>query len=144
MAGRFVYPVTLADDGEGGLVATVPDLPEVVTGGADRSKALVEAADALEEGLAGRIVDREPIPAPSPARGRPVVAPGALIAAKAALYLATREADISNVALARRLGCQESEVRRMLDPRHATKIPRIETALAALGKRLIVEVHDAA
>jgi antitoxin HicB len=39
------------------------------------------------------------------------------MAAKAALYLAMREAGISNVQLARKLGCDEKEVRRMLDPR---------------------------
>jgi hypothetical protein len=37
-------------------------------------------------------------------------------------------------------GRAEGEVRRMLDPRHATKIGRLEEALATLGKRLVVEV----
>jgi antitoxin HicB len=47
------------------------------------------------------------------------------MAAKAALYLAMREAGITNAQLARKLGCGEKEVRRMLDPRHPTKLPRI-------------------
>ena len=72
------------------------------------------------------------------------MAPGAVIAAKAALYAARREAGITNVALAKRIGCQETEVRRLLNPRYGSGIGRIEKALAALGKRLFVESRDAA
>jgi hypothetical protein len=32
----------------------------------------------------------------------------------------------------------------MLDPQHATKAEKIQGALAALGKRMTVEVRDAA
>jgi hypothetical protein len=32
----------------------------------------------------------------------------------------------------------------MLDPRHATKLPRINEALDVLGKRLIVSLDEAA
>jgi antitoxin HicB len=66
------------------------------------------------------------------------------MAAKAALYLAMREARITNVQLARKLGCDEKEVRRMLDPRHPTKLPRIQEALDTFGKRLVVSVEEAA
>jgi antitoxin HicB len=66
------------------------------------------------------------------------------MAAKVALYTAMREAGTSNVALAARLGCVESEVRRMLDPKHPTKIGRLEQALAALGRRVIVSIEIAA
>jgi antitoxin HicB len=66
------------------------------------------------------------------------------MAAKAALYLAMGEAGMTNVQLARKLGCDEKEVRRMLDPRHPTKLPRIEEALDVFGKRLVVSVEAAA
>ena len=66
------------------------------------------------------------------------------MAAKAALYLAMQEAGMSNVQLARKLGCDEREVRRMLDPRHPTKLPRIKEALEVFGKRLVVSVEEAA
>lgn len=62
----------------------------------------------------------------------------ALMAAKAALYMAMQEAGITKVQLAGRMGCDEKEIRRLLDPRHHSKIGRIEAALEALGKRLIV------
>lgn len=137
---RIAYPVELVPDA-GGVLVRFPDLPEALTDGSTRAEALSEAADCLEEALAGRIARRESIPTPSRPRGRPLVTPGALIAAKAALYQAMRAASLSNVALALLLGIAESEVRRMLDPRHGTKIGRLEEALAALGQRLIVSVE---
>jgi antitoxin HicB len=66
------------------------------------------------------------------------------MAAKAALYLAMGEAGMTNVQLARKLGCDEKEVRRMLDPRHPTKLPRIKEALEVFGKSLVVSVEEAA
>ena len=59
-------------------------------------------------------------------------------------FIAKREARIKNTELARRLGCDEKEVRRMLDPRHPTKLPRIQAALEALGKRLVVSMEEEA
>ena len=40
--------------------------------------------------------------------------------------------------LARRLQCDEKELRRLLDPRYPSKLPRIEAALTALGQKLVV------
>jgi antitoxin HicB len=55
-----------------------------------------------------------------------------------------REAKVKNTELARRLHCDEKEVRRMLDPRHPTKLPRVQQALEALGKHLIVSLEEKA
>ena len=66
------------------------------------------------------------------------------MAAKASLYLTMREQGVSRSELARRLAIDEKEVRRMLDPLHATKLPRIEQALAALGCRLVVSLESVA
>ena len=54
------------------------------------------------------------------------------------------DAGITKAQLARQLGCDEKEVRRMLDPKHPTKLPRIKEALEAFGKRLVVSVDEAA
>jgi antitoxin HicB len=67
-----------------------------------------------------------------------------LMATKAALYLAMREAKMSNVKLAKQLGCDEKDVRRMLDPRHSSRITALQRALAVLGKKIVVAVGDAA
>lgn len=144
MTGQFTYPVEMSADEDGRSLVLFPDFPEAATDGADWTEAMGEAADCLEAAIAGRIVDRSDIPPPSPARGRPTVSVGAVIAAKAALYLAMRASGTTNVALARRLACDEAEVRRLLSPRHTSKIGRLEEALRALGKQLEVTVRDAA
>jgi antitoxin HicB len=142
----FVYPARF-DKGHkpGVLVIGFRDVPEAITQGNAERDALWQAADCLEEAIAGRIADGREIPKASrAARGERLIPVAAPMAAKAALYLAMREAGMTNLELARRLGCDEKEARRMLDPRHPTKLPRIEEALELFGKRLVVSVEDAA
>jgi antitoxin HicB len=104
-----------------------------------------EAMDALGSDLSIRLSRREEVPAPSAAkRGQRLVPVPLWLAPKLALYLAMRDQQVNNSELARRLGIHERVVRRMLDPRHATKAARIQAALAALGKQMTVEVRDAA
>jgi antitoxin HicB len=143
---NFSYPATLIrEKGTSGFTVRFRDLPEAITSGADRREALEQAADCLEEAIANRIAMRLEIPAPSAARpSQPLVPVPAPMAAKLALYLAMKQAGVSNTALARRLGCDEKEVRRMLDPRHPTKLPRVQAALRLLGKRLIVGMEEQA
>lgn len=60
------------------------------------------------------------------------------------LYLAVREQGLRDVELAKRLGVSETVVRRMLDPKHDTKPAKLQAALNALGKRIVVGFEDAA
>lgn len=62
---RLRYPAKLEPDASGEIVVSFRDIPECLTSGADQAEALVEAQDALEEAVAGRIDDTEPIPTPS-------------------------------------------------------------------------------
>ena len=79
------------------------------------------------------------LPAPSKARkGEHAVSPPAETMAKAALYVAMKDAGISKVQLAKRLGIDEKEVRRLLDPHYGSKLPRIAEAIEALGQRLVI------
>lgn len=137
---HFVYPASLIpDEYDGGFVVTFVDLPEAITQGGDTADALREGADCLEEAIAGRIRRHDCIPEPSPVgRSSYAIPLSAQMAAKAALYLALSQAGITQVELAARLQCDEKEVRRLLDPRHASKLPRLESALAVLGQRLVV------
>ena len=50
-------------------------------------------------------------------------------------------AGLSNVALAARLGCHEGEVRRLLDPRHASGLDRLADAIRAAGGDLELRLH---
>jgi len=142
---NFVYPVTLTPDADGGFVVTFRDWPEAITQGETRDQALEEAADCLEEAVAARVDDRAEIPSPSaPLADEASVAVPIATALKAALYLAVREAGIGTSELARRLGVNEKEARRLLDPRHGSKAAALERALLAVGRRLAVEVRAAA
>ena len=126
------------------MTAVFPDLPECLTSGADEAEALTEAADALEEAIAGRIDDRDPIPEPSPCgAGEHLVAVPAETAAKAALAVALRDSGLSRTGQAERLGTDETAVRKMLDPRHRGSVNRIHRALRVLDYDLVVEAHAA-
>ena len=142
----FVYPARFEPgDKPGVLVITFRDFPEAITQGKGEKDALWQAADCLEEAIAGRIAGGRAIPKASrAARGERLIPVPAPMAAKAALYLAMAEAGMTNVQLAQKLGCDEKEVRRMLDPRHPTKLPRIKEALDVFGKSLVVSVKEAA
>ncbi len=127
-----------------GFVVTCRDVPEVTTQGDSMEEAMAMAADALAVALSGRKGPGE-WPRPSlPEPGEVVVALPPLLAAKVALWASMNEAGVSNSELARRLGVTEGVVRRLLNFRHRSQIGQLEAALAALGKRLVVDVHDAA
>src|SRR5215467_15940857 len=140
---QFVYPATLTPDvQDGGFVVTFVDIPEAITQGDNVPEALHQAADCLEEAIAGRIRRRDAIPEPSPVQaGHYAVAVPAQTAAKAALYMALCQRQLTQVELAARLQCDEKEVRRLLDPRHASQLSRLEAALALLGQQIVIGVH---
>ena len=141
---RFEYAVILTPADEGGFVVTCRDLPQLVTQGEDVADALSEASDAMDEVFAAYMQGKLAFPAPTKARrGEYRVAPPAETMAKAALYVAMKEAHVTNVQLAKQLGVDEKEVRRLLDPHYASKLPRIAQAVAALGKRLVIGLEPA-
>jgi antitoxin HicB len=141
---RYAYPFTLTADEDGRRVVAFPDIKGASTDGADETEAIANASDCLLAALIGYIDSREPIPRPSPARGRSTVTLPPLVAAKLGLYSAMLEQDLSNADLADRMGKSAADVRRLLDLDHRSDIGQIEAALAALGKRLEITVRDAA
>ena len=136
---NFAYPVTLTPDEDGGFVVTFPDLPEAITQGEDVADALEQAADCLEEAIAICMRLNENIPEPSPCNKNDyIVYLPAQTAIKAMLYKAMRSSEKSRTDVAKILDCDEKEVRRLLNPRHSSRLPRIESALQALGYRLVI------
>lgn len=140
----YAYPCVLESDEDGSLVATFPDVPEAITGGAHRSQTLSLAEDALATALAGYVHQKREIPEPGqPRPGQPVVPVPTVVAAKLALYSAMRAQRITKVELARRLGISESAVRKLANPDHRSHIGQVHKALRALGQSLRIEVTAA-
>lgn len=139
---QFTYPVKLARDRkDGGYVVTCRDISEAITQGNSVEEALAEAEGALQAAIEARIEDGLEIPPPARAkRGERMVSVPITSALKAAVYLAMREQGVSKSELARRMQVHEKEARRMLDPHHQTKVPTLERALAALGRRAEVAI----
>ena len=70
MKKYFAYPANVEPNEAGFYEAgfylvTFPDFPEAATDGRSREEALVDAEDALEEAIAGRMKRQECIPDPS-------------------------------------------------------------------------------
>ena len=140
---RYAYPAHLAEAPDG-VTVTFPDVAGAISEGATKAEALRHGADALVSMLAELCHQGLALPAPSAARGRPVVHVTAMEAAKLALNEAMRERSLSNVALAALLQSDEKAVRRLRDVLHSSRMQEVERALNALGKRITVEVRDAA
>ena len=142
----FVYRARF-EPGEkrGVIVVSFPDVPEAITEGKGEADAMTKAQEAL--GLALLTYPERGLPLPKPkARGGDLVpiAVEAAVAAKLAFLDAFREAGISKSEFGRKIGKDEKEVRRLLDPKRATKLSTLTEALGVLGQRLIVSVEAAA
>jgi antitoxin HicB len=139
----YTYPARLEPDEEQRFVVHFPDLPEALTDGADIPEALTEASDCLSEALASRIVDGEEIPVPSPlGSNMHLVSPDPTIALKVALYEALRSRRMSTSELGRRLGMDERQAARLIDPKARTPLAKLEAALSALGYTIGIEVRE--
>lgn len=131
---------------DGGFVVTFPDLKWGVTQGDNEEEAMDMAADAVEMIVRHCIEHGEQLPYPSKLRGKKLRAVHlpALQTAKAELYMAFKESGMRKAELARRLGIPAPMVDRLFDFGYRTRLDQIEAAFAALGKRLAVEIRDAA
>lgn len=132
-------------DRRGVVVVSFPDVPEAITQGDDMADARAQAEEAL--GLALLSYPQRGLPLPkakTKTKGLIMIAVAPEVAAKLAVLEAFAEAAISKSDLARRMDKDEKEIRRILDPRHATKLPAMVEALRALGKRLVIGVEEAA
>jgi antitoxin HicB len=139
----YQYPADFTPAKEGGFVITFPDVPEAITQGETIQDCIDQASDALEEAIVGRINIGDDIPIPSRIRaGQYLIPVPAQTAFKAALYEEIKRQGFSKVELAVSLGVDEKEVRRLLDPHHPSKLPRIAEILERVGKHIVVGVKD--
>ena len=141
----FVYHARFEPGEDHGIVVSFADVPEAITQGDDEADAYAQAEEAL--GLALLTYPARGLPLPrSKARGADLV-PVAVepeVAAKLAVIEAVRTAGITKSEFARRIGKDEKEARRILDPRHPTKLPTLTAALRELGQRLVIGVEPVA
>jgi antitoxin HicB len=140
----YTYPAIFEPGDESGIVVTFPDVPGAITQGDDEADARGMAAEALGLMLVEYLASGKPLPTPSkPAKEQIMIGAEPDLATKVAVLEAFRDAGISKSELARRLGKDEREVRRILDPDHATKMPVLVKALAALGRRFVIGTEAA-
>ena len=140
----LTYALELIPDDNETLRVESPDFPELNSFGDDDSDALTHGRNALIAAIAGRILHKEDVPAPSAAPRLQRVALPALVAAKVGLYRAMRADRVTGLDLAKRLGRDPKHVHRLLDVLRASRMDHMEEALAALGKTVSIEVRDAA
>ena len=135
------YPIVLAENDDPAVIATAPDFPECAAFGRDRDEALAHAVRALEDAIEARIHSGRPIPPPS--RGRRRVVLPTLTAIKVILHQEMNTRGVSKAELARRLGWHSTQIGRVLDPRHRSRLDRMDAALGAIGLCLQVSVKNA-
>jgi antitoxin HicB len=132
-------------DEDHGVIVSFPDVPEAITEGDDEADANAQAEEAL--GLALLTDPARDLPLPrARTRGGGLVriAVEPEVVAKLAVIEAVRMAGITKSEFARRIRKDEKEARRILDPRHPTKLPTLTAALRRLGQRLVIAVEPAA
>jgi antitoxin HicB len=141
----YTYRAAFEPGDEGSVVVTFPDVPEAITQGADERDARIQATDALATALLTYLAAGRSLPkARARGDGLKAVTVAAADAAKLAVIEAFQSSGLSKSELARRLRKDEREIRRILDPMHATKLPALSAALDAFGQRLVVGVEKAA
>lgn len=139
----FNYPVELTPDDNDTVLVRFCDVPGAVTFGETEAEALAYAVDALETILNSYIARRQDIPFPSPAEGRPTVAPTLLGSLKVILYLAMRARGWRKADLARALAIDPRMADRLLDLRHRSTVAQLDQALRACGQRYEVTMREA-
>ena len=142
----FVYHARFEPGEDHGIVVSFPDVPEAITEGDDEADAYAQAEEALGLALLTYPARGLPLPRAKAHRGEGLVpvAVEAEVAAKLAVIEAVRASGISKSEFARRIGKDEKEARRILDPKHPTKLTTLTAALRELGQRLVIGVESVA
>jgi len=139
------YPAILTADDNGTVVVEIPDVPGVISAGANETDALALGQDALLTILACYIKDGLAIPPSStPAPGQKTVDVPTMAAVKLAIANAMRTQGVSQKRLASLLNTDPKAVRRLLDLWHNSRWDHLEAALAVLGLTVSVEIRKAA
>src|SRR5437764_356610 len=119
----IAYPAKFAPEENGAFTVTFPDIPEAITCGDSAHEAMAMAVDALETVLSEYIRRRREIPKASKSgRGMRVVVLPALAEAKVQLYQTMRAEGVRKAEMARRAGWHKSQMDRLLDLTHDSRL----------------------
>jgi antitoxin HicB len=140
----YNFAIRFECDTAPGLAVFCRDLPQLSSYGDDIEHAKREAVDAIETTLSLYVDERKAIPeATPPHEGEHVVYLPAVTVAKIVLWSTMIERDMRKADLRRLLGVHQVQDDRLVDFLHTSRMEQIESALAALGKRLAVSVEAA-
>ena len=136
----WTYGIIVARVGDD-FIATARDLPEVRTRAKSAERAREMAAKAVDAAIVHRLETGKGLEAPSPVEeGEAPVDLPLQTAMKATLHQAWRRSGLTKSEVARLMGVHENEVRRILNPRHGSRLGAIEAAAKAVGARLSVNL----
>jgi antitoxin HicB len=146
----IAYLIETERDDNGTLLVTCPAFPEVTTfAGPDHERVTAHALAAIQEAIAARISDGDPLPAGAAAAdrkptGQIYVRLPLLVELKVDLYMAMRETGTTRAALARRLDWHREQVDRLFRLDHASRVNQLEEAFEALHRNVDVTVREVA
>ena len=139
----YDYAISVNEEA-GSFWSSCDDIPEAHSAGDTLEELLIHAAEGLEVALSIYVDQLRHIPKASPPKeGQHVIRLSALVVAKVELWNAMRDKGMRKADLCRLLGAAQTKVDRLVDFEHSSKIEQVESALAALGKRLVVSVEPA-
>lgn len=143
--GQLAFPARLNDARNGTFTVTFRHLPEIVTQGEGRDGALAAAVDALSTALWFRLRDGQSAPRPGrPRKAEVLVDPEPAIVMKMALTRAAGGRRGAAAKIARGLGIDHKEARRLLDPTEVNRADRLARALELFGHRVTTRVEKRA
>ena len=140
------YPAVFEHIDGGKILVTFPDVDEALSQGDSEQNALEMAEDALVTMFAYYIRHGLPVPHPSSPKGKKyrMIELPAMVSLKVELYMTFLASGIKKTELARRLGIPKTTVDRLFDFKNHTRLDQIEAAFRALGKRVSIDIRDAA
>ncbi|WP_060507190.1 type II toxin-antitoxin system HicB family antitoxin [Pseudomonas sp. NBRC 111124] len=141
----YDYAIRFEEDGTApGVAVFCRDLPQLNSYGDNREHAISEAIDAIESTLSLYADQRWMIPeATSAKEGEVVIHLPAVTVAKIALWNEMMARGMRKADLCRLLGVSQTQGDRLVDFLHTSKMEQLESAFAAMGKRLSISVEAA-
>lgn len=134
----FEYPITVHHENDH-YWSSCRDIPEAHSAGDTLAELLSNAVEGITLALSIYVDQGRDIPLASlPGEGQQPVYLPAQTVAKIVLWNGLRERGLRVADLARQLGVSHPVASRLVDFEHNSKIEQVESALRALGLRLVI------